>query len=90
MFYRKIKKEEKAEKVKKINNELQITKDSQISTEDVEVKIMVESHGTAQEIWTEDRICMPVFVFHLNSFFLLQLLLYLNRLLHGYIYCLHL
>ncbi|XP_053337499.1 urea transporter 2 isoform X1 [Clarias gariepinus] len=50
MFYRKIKKEEKAEKVKKINNELQITKDSQISTEDVEVKIMVESHGTAQEI----------------------------------------
>ncbi|XP_053466212.1 urea transporter 2-like isoform X2 [Ictalurus furcatus] len=43
MFYRKMKKEEKAEKVIKANNEVQMKEDLQIS-KDVEVKIMVERH----------------------------------------------
>lgn len=42
MFYRKMKKEEKAEKVIKANNEVQMKEDLQIS-KDVEVRIMVES-----------------------------------------------
>lgn len=48
MIYRKMKKEEKAEKVKTAKEEVMMTNDLQIS-KDVEVKIIVESQDMEQQ-----------------------------------------